>query len=143
MRETLSFSSVNPPATSKCKVKAQAPSVQFPLRIAEAHREDLAIQGSEVRRSSHCLPGSCRPGSSIALSRGLAVTALPETTFAGRPPLCAAVTLLNHSRGPAAGAENVFSGPQRLLLAFQGSAFLASPAEGASVSRNDVIWHHS
>lgn len=39
LRETLSFSSVNPPATSKHRVKAQR-SVQSPLQIAEVHRAE-------------------------------------------------------------------------------------------------------
>lgn len=40
LRETLSFSSVNPPVTSKCKVKAWISSVQFPLQVAEVNREE-------------------------------------------------------------------------------------------------------
>lgn len=68
LRETLSFSSVNPRATSKCKLKPQILAVQFPLRIAERSRgQDLVIPVSEARRSSNCLPVACRPGSLVAL----------------------------------------------------------------------------
>jgi len=120
---TLSFSLVTPAAMHRRRGKAWV-GVFCAVPAADGGAQGVVIQGSEVRRSPHCLSVSCTARSFTAL-----LCSQVETALLGALASAHGLTLLSCRHGAAAAAQHFSPGTQALLPAFHDSAFLAAPAE--------------